>query len=232
MRNVRKKSILAIGLVIVGYWYYQDSQPQVWGDDSNESYITIKGIKPADAKVDAWAIFGANGKNCKAKTWSASTGRWSTGANVNFHISHNFSTNSERYELRIPYQQYKDSLDCDVSLGDITITATNLLDTNGFAQLRIYQAGNDYDDKPIKLDSKIKAKRCNVVRNNYKDGTWKDYITCVIFADNVNLTKRENIGYNTVFFDFSKFKDDTVIHYDILAGNDYRSTPLEPLKNK
>lgn len=231
MRNVRKKSILAIGLVIVGYWYYQDSQPQVWGDENNESYITIKGIKPADAKVDAWAIFGASGKNCKAKTWSAASG-WSDGANVKWHITHNFSTNPEQYELRIPFQQYHDSFDCDVTLGDITVEAKNPLDTDGFAKLRIYQAGNDYDDKPIKLDSKIKAKRCNVVRNNYKDGTWEDYITCVIFADNVNLTKRENIGYNTVFFDFSKFKDDTAIHYDILAGNDYRSTPLEPLKNK
>ena len=112
----KKKSILAIGLVIVGYWYYQDSQPQVWGDENNESYITIKGIKPADAKVDAWAIFGASGKNCKAKTWSAASG-WSDGANVKWHITHNFSTNHEQYELRIPYLQYYDSFDCDVTLG-------------------------------------------------------------------------------------------------------------------
>ncbi|PSU86455.1 hypothetical protein C0W35_22300 [Photobacterium kishitanii] len=231
MRNVRKKSILAIGLVIAGYWYYQSSQPQIWGDENNESYITIKGIKPADTKVDAWAIFGASGKNCKAKTWSAASG-WSDGANVKWHITHNFSTNPEQYELRIPYLQFHDSFDCDVTLGDITVEAKNPLDTDGFAKLRIYQAGNDYDNKQIKLDSKIKAKKCNVVRNNYKNGTWKDYITCVIFADNVNLTKRENIGYNTVFFDFSKFKDDTVIHYDILAGSNYRSTPLEPQNNK
>ena len=231
MRNVRKKSILAIGLVIAGYWYYQDSQPQIWGDKSNEPYITIKGIKPADAKVDAWAIFGASGKNCKAKTWSAASG-WSDGANVKWHITHNFSTNPEQYELRIPYLQYYDSFDCDVTLGDITVEAKNAFDSVGFAQLRIYQAGNDYYNQSIKLNSKVEARDCNASVYKSLRKVLSGAIGCYFYINNKIKSKDQEFNAETVYFDFSKFKDDTVIHYDILAGNDYRSTPLEPQKNK
>ncbi|CAM3998004.1 hypothetical protein VIAE109791_13015 [Vibrio aestuarianus subsp. francensis] len=55
----RKKQISIIVLFIVfvflGYDYYQSTQPNIWGDEPDESYITITGKKPKDAKVDAWA---------------------------------------------------------------------------------------------------------------------------------------------------------------------------------
>ena len=60
----RKKRIsiivLFIVLVFLSYDYYQTSQPNIGGDEPDESYITITGKKPKDAKVDAWARWGVS----------------------------------------------------------------------------------------------------------------------------------------------------------------------------
>ncbi|OXX28604.1 hypothetical protein B9J95_15980, partial [Vibrio sp. V14_P6S14T42] len=55
----RKKRIsivvLFIALFFLGYDYYQTSQPNIWGDEPDESYITITGKKPTDTHIVAWA---------------------------------------------------------------------------------------------------------------------------------------------------------------------------------
>ncbi len=226
--KLNKKKLLFIGfIVVVAYWNYQDSQPKIWGDSGNEAYITITGKKPTDVTLDAWAIFGSSGQDCKAKTFSASNG-WSEGADVKWHITHDFSSDPNHYELRIPYKPYHDSLDCDVTLGDITIQAYNAFDTVGFAQLRIYQGGHDYDDKPISLNSKIESKNCDPYIFKGLGNVWSGSLGCYLFVNEKKISKKPNYNAETVYFDFSQFNDDTVIHYDILAGENYRSQPLDP----
>lgn len=228
MKMTKKKWMLAAGLLFVGHELYQYNQPKVWGDSPDEPYIAIKGKKPADATLDAWVILGSSGQDCKAKTFSASNG-WSEGADVKWHITYNFATDPNQYELRIPYQQYRDSLDCDVKLGEITIQADNQFDQGGFANLRISQAGNDYNNTAISLDSKIEAKDCNGNIYPWAKDMWKGSINCNYYInEKQNKTRLHyNNGY-TAYLDFSQFNDNTVIHYDILAGKDYRSEPLEP----
>lgn len=226
----RKKRISIIVLFIVvvflGYDYYQSTQPNIWGDEPDESYITITGKKPKDAKVDAWARWGASGDACKARTFSFSNVKWSKGANVKWHITHDFSTDPNRYELRIPYQQYHDSLDCDVELGRIIVQAYNAFDTVGFAKLRIYSP-NSTDDKFLPFSSLIEAKDCNgeIFKSIRKE--WAGAIGCHFYVDGKKKTKDEEFNAYTVYYDFSKFNNDTVIHYDVLAGENYRSEPLD-----
>ncbi|EKF9281270.1 hypothetical protein O1B57_003558, partial [Vibrio cholerae] len=123
--RIKLISIIAlfIALVFLGYEYFHSYRPNIWGDEPDESYITITGKKPKDAKVDAWAGWGASGDACKARTFSFSNVKWLKGANVDLHVTHDFSTDPSRYELRIPYQKYHDALNCDVILGDIVVQA-------------------------------------------------------------------------------------------------------------
>ncbi|MEF1256925.1 hypothetical protein [Vibrio sp. M260112] len=181
MKKNTKRSIVLVCLTVVGYWYYYDSQPNIWGDEADEPYITISGIKPPDATIDAWAIWGASGPQCGAKTWSADSG-WSSGADVKWHVIYNFSNDPNRYELRIPFQQYQDSFDCEVTLGDITVQAYNAFDTVGFAQLRIYQSGTKYYNKPIDLDSTIEAKDCRTRYYEYLK-EWSSGLACSFYTN-------------------------------------------------
>ncbi|MEZ9020198.1 hypothetical protein AB6E79_25130 [Vibrio lentus] len=227
MRLTKKKGILLLFLGGISYWYYQDAQPDIWGDEADEPYITVSGEKPKNSHVDAWLGWGESGEKCKTRTFSFGNG-WSDGADVDWHITHDFSSDPNKYELRIPYKQYHNDSDCDVSLGDIIIQAYNPFDTVGFAQLRIYQAGNDYYNKPIPLDSKIEARDCNGHLYKWAKDMWKGIIGCNYLVDGSKLSEGSETNAETVYFDFSEFNDDTVIHYDISAGDDYRSTPLEP----
>ncbi|AQM21431.1 hypothetical protein [Vibrio anguillarum] len=225
----RKKRIsivvLFIALFFLGSDYYQISQPNIWGDEPDESYITISGKKPIDTKIDAWVGWGASGSNCKARTFSFSNVKWSKGANVDLHITYDFSADPNRYELRMPYQKYYDALNCDVTLGDIIVQAYNAFDTVGFAQLRIYSP-NSADDKFLPFSSLIEAKDCNgdIFKSIRKE--WAGAIGCHFYVDGKKKTKDEEFNAYTVYYDFSKFNNGTVIHYDILAGENYRSEPL------
>ncbi|MCW8336071.1 hypothetical protein [Vibrio paucivorans] len=230
MKVTRTRSILLICMGAIGYWYYHDAKPKIWGDEPDEPYITIFGKKPIDANIDAWAIWGASGSQCGAKTWSADSG-WSDGANVKWHITHDFSNDPSQYELRIPFQQYQDSLDCEVILGDITVQAYNAFDTVGFAQLRIYQSGTDYNDKPIDLNSTIQARKCEPFYSPKYD-RWTNGFGCFYYVNGERKSKEQEFNAETVYFNFSQFSSDTVIHYDIVAGEEYRSTPLDPQTGK
>ncbi|EGQ8222759.1 hypothetical protein [Vibrio cholerae] len=232
----RKKRIsiivLLIVLIFLGYDYYQSTQPNIWGDEPDESYITITGKKPKDAKIDAWAIWGASGDGCKARTFSFSNVKWSKGANVKWHITQDFSTDSNRYELRVPYQKYHDSLDCDVELGRVIVQAYNAFDTVGFAQLRIYNPTST-DDKSLPFNSLIEARDCRA--RYYEDlDEWSTGLACSFYTNGKIRDKRDLVEFNayTVYYEFSKFNNDTVIHYDILAGENYRSEPLDKEKGR
>ncbi|MEF1286127.1 hypothetical protein QTN94_20060, partial [Vibrio sp. M250220] len=128
--------------------------------------------------------------------------------------------------LRIPFQQYQDSFDCEVTLGDITVQAYNAFDTVGFAQLRIYQSGTKYYNKPIGLDSTIEAKKCEPFYSA-KYNRWTNGFGCFYYVNGEKKSKDQEFNAESVYFDFSQFNSDTVIHYDILAGENYRTAPLD-----
>ncbi|EKF9303221.1 hypothetical protein O1B50_003858 [Vibrio cholerae] len=230
--RIKLISIIAlfIALVFLGYEYFHSYRPNIWGDEPDESYITITGKKPKNSKIDAWAIWGASGDGCKARTFSFSNVKWSKGANVKWHITQDFSTDSNRYELRVPYQKYHDSLDCDVELGRVIVQAYNAFDTVGFAQLRIYNPTST-DDKSLPFNSLIEARDCRA--RYYEDlDEWSTGLACSFYTNGKIRDKRDLVEFNayTVYYDFSKFNNDTVIHYDILAGENYRSEPLDKEK--
>lgn len=42
----------------------------------------------------------------------------------------------------------------------------------------------------------------------------------------IRKSKNQEFNAYSAYYNFSEFKNDTVIHYDILAGENYRSEPL------
>jgi hypothetical protein len=131
-----------------------------------------------------------------------------------------------------PYQTYIDSQNCIIELRDITVEAYNEFDTVGFAQLRIYQAGTEYYNKSVNLNSKVEARDCNSFIRQWKDNTWSGGLGCSFYINENKTSLEPEYNAERVHFDFSQFNDDTVIHYDILAGENYRSDPLDPQTGK
>ena len=199
-----------------------------------KSSIRIAGMKPIDANIKAWANYWVTGDDCQAYSYDMFGRKAYRGGKRTERFTQNYADESNRYELRIPYQTYIDSQHCIVELRDISVEAYNEFDTVGFAQLRIYQAGTEYYNKPIALNSKIKAKNCRA--RYYEDlGEWSSGLACSFYVNDAILNnKTDLVVFNSyqVYFDFSQFNDDTVIHYDILAGENYRSDPLDPQTGK
>lgn len=198
------------------------------GSSPDDHFIRIQGLKPDDANMVAYATFYGGGDECGSFFWSASDGKKRQGGRGVFEIKHDFSTTPSQYELRIPYQNYQSS-GCDMKLHQITIEVNNQFDQGGFANLRISQSGKTYN-KAISLDSKIEAKNCNGNIYPWAKDMWKGSINCD-YSINGKLINKAQLTYNngyTAYFNFSQFNDDTVIHYDILAGENYRSQPLDP----
>ncbi|MFG0770525.1 hypothetical protein ACF8PD_01595 [Vibrio plantisponsor] len=197
-----------------------------------KSSIRIAGVKPIDANIKAWVNYWVTGDDCQAYSYDMFGRKAYRGGKRTEHFAQNHADESNRYELRIPYQTYIDSQNCVVELRDITIEANNEFDKFGFAQLRIYQSGDDYDNKPIVLTSIVEAKDCNGRLYQWSKDIWKGIIGCIYVVNDNEISKQSETNAVSVYFDFSQFNDDTVIHYDILAGENYRSEPLDPQTGK
>ncbi len=214
-------------LISCFYWIvsYDDSAP-------DKSFIRIAGEKPVDANVKAWANYWVTGDECESYSYDLFGRKAYRGGKSTERFTQNYASDSNRYELRVPYQTYTDSQHCIVELRDITVEAYNEFDTVGFAQLRIYQAGNDYDNKPLDVNVKIEAKDCNsdIYRSLRK--VWAGAVGCYFYFEDKKISKKPEYNAERVHFDFSQFNDETVIHYDILAGENYRREPLDPQTGK
>ncbi|MDC5704575.1 hypothetical protein [Vibrio europaeus] len=203
---------------------WSESTQAPFGASLEDKYIVIRGKKPIDAHVSAYGTF-YGGEECKSFSWSASDGEIRAGGKSNILFDHNFAKSNDTYELRLPYKGAMSS-GCDMKLHQITVDAKNTFDTVGFAELRIYSPVSS-TDSPLSFNSLIEAKDCNgdVFKSIRK--VWAGAIGCHFYIDNKQRTKDEEFNAFTVYYDFSKFNDDTVIHYDISAGEGYRTEPVD-----
>ncbi|TCT61621.1 hypothetical protein [Vibrio crassostreae] len=228
----RTLSIVLIAITAITLIYYLAPSEKIWGA-GEEPYMVIAGKKPLDAKISVRVNYFGRGESCSGWSWSAVSGDVKKGIyNESFNIEHNFSQTKDSYELRIPYQPRQPEANCITQLSNMEVKLVNAFDTVGFANLRIHRAGTDYDNKPIDLSSQVEARNCNgdIYRSLRK--IWAGAIGCYYFVDNKKLSTESEFNAKKIHFDFSQFNDNTVIHYDILAGDDYRSTPLDPQTGK
>ncbi|MFA0144329.1 hypothetical protein AB4430_21545 [Vibrio kanaloae] len=228
----RTLSIVLIAITAITLIYYLAPSEKIWGA-GEESYMVIAGKKPLDAKISVRVNYFGRGESCSGWSWSAVSGDVKKGIyNESFNIEHNFSQTKDSYELRIPYQPRQPEANCITQLSNMEVKLVNAFDTVGFANLRIHRAGSDYDNQPIDLSSQVEARNCNgdIYRSLRK--IWAGAIGCYYFVDNKKLSTESEFNAEKIHFDFSQFNDNTVIHYDILAGDDYRSTPLDPQTGK
>ncbi len=224
--NKKRQWVYLIGLaVLVGgaYWGVQSAS-----NTPSQAYIRLSGVKPTDATIKAWANYIASGDDCESYSYDMFGQKAHQGGKITIFFTQNFTEDDDHYELRVPYSTYTDTQNCIIELRDITVEAYNAFDSVGFAQLRIYQAGDRYNNKPINLSSKIEAKDCNGHLYQRSKGVWKGVIGCYYFTDDKKLSKESETNAEKVYFDFSQFNDDTVITYNILAGDDYRQESVAP----
>ncbi|WP_100754333.1 hypothetical protein [Vibrio salilacus] len=216
--------ILSLVGIVWGLYSTQNANPQ-------ES-IRVSGSKPIDATVKVWANYWVHGDDCEAYSYDMFGRKAHKGGKITTFFTQDDAGSDDRYKFKVPYSAYTNSKNCVVELRDIKVEAYNAFDTVGFAQLRIYQSGTKYNNKPIDLNSTIQAKSCDAFLHQWKDNTWSGGLGCNFYINDKKISKRSEFNAETVYFDFSQFNDDTVIHYDILAGDDYRSAPLDPQTGK
>ncbi|MCW8333040.1 hypothetical protein [Vibrio paucivorans] len=227
----RTLSIVLIIITVILFVYYLRPSERIWGA-GEEPYMVIAGKKPSDAKISVQVNYFGRGESCSGLSWNAGSGKVSTGNyNEHFTIEHNFSKDESFYELRIPYQPRQPETNCITHLSNMEVKLTNAFDTVGFANLRINKAGTDYYNKPLELTSKIEARKCEPFYSPKYD-RWTNGFGCFYYVNGEKKSQDQEFNAETVYFDFSQFNSDTVIHYDIVAGDDYRSTPLDPQTGK
>ncbi|EHU8075399.1 hypothetical protein V5H16_02680 [Vibrio cholerae] len=205
--------------------WYESRQPP-FGSSSEDQYIVIRGKKPKDAEVTAYGTFLGGGETCKSFSWSASDGKKRKGGKADILFEHNFSESNNSYELRLPFHNFISS-GCNMKLHQIEVEAKNNFDQVGFAKLRIYNPTST-DEKALPFNSLIEARDCRA--RYYEDlKEWSTGLACSFYTNAKMKDKKDLVEFNayTVYYDFSKFNNDTVIHYDILAGENYRSEPLD-----
>ena len=231
------KLVFAVAILIGGYYSYDALMPpSIWGDDSDENYITITGKKPIDAKVFALVKWGGAIEECSAKKPPLFRGRYASSYSSPLtKVFHDFSKNPTHYELRLPYITEQNS-GCKVGFQDLSVGASNV--DRGFPLLRIYQSGNDYDDKPNPIDSLIEARNCGSLYVEYSK-EWSEALACDFYINGKTeneeraTNRKRSLGVPnsyTTHFNFEEFTDKTVLHYGILAGKEYRTEPF--LKKK
>ncbi len=100
--------ILMVLVIYVVYVWFNLPEPRTepFGSMPSDRYITLTGAKPSDAKVTAYATFYGGGKTCDSISFSASSGKFGHGAKNIIKIEHNYATDANRYEIRIPYREY------------------------------------------------------------------------------------------------------------------------------
>ncbi|MDD9155380.1 hypothetical protein PVK64_04125 [Aliivibrio sp. S4TY2] len=219
------KFILAvIFLVILGVgaiFFTKIFNPAPFGSNEGDEYITIKGSKPKDLNVTAWATFYGGGENCNSWTFSADTGKVTKAAKDVIKIEHDFSENENSYELRIPYKGY--NTNCGMTLYSVSFKANNKFD-EVFASFRTAR-GAEVSYRTLPSTVHLESRNCNAkISKSRKREHWTGYIMCDFYIDNKKLQGDQN----SINMDFDLFNDSTVIRYDIIAGKDYRSEPMDP----
>ncbi|WP_341666201.1 hypothetical protein [Vibrio sp.] len=229
--------VLKIGAIVIALWvalfyvvypafeWYESTKPP-FGSSPEDSYISIQGTKPKDAKVKAYGTFYGGGDECKSFFWSASDGKKRSGGKAVLRITHNFASDENHYELRMPYKNFVSS-GCDMKLYDIVVDAENAYDTVGFAELRIYPPIYE-SDEVFDIKSKFEARNCRDVYISDLS-RWAGGYACDYYV-NEKLEKSKVYNAHSVTIDFTQFTDDTVIQYDIVAGDNYRTEPKEQTK--
>ncbi|MBF4274490.1 hypothetical protein, partial [Vibrio anguillarum] len=214
---------LFIVLVFLGYDYYQSIQPNIWGDEPDESYITITGKKPTDAHIVAWATFWVTGDECKTYSYDMFGRKAHQGGKIDKKYTYNFSDDPSRYELRLPYKSVVDNNNCNIELRDFQVNVLNNFD--GIAGFRAYPQGELPYEKAISTSMIIEARDCNAEFHQGKNDMWDGWFNCEYFVGNKSRLK--DVRPYEFYYDFSQFSDDTIIKFNVLAGENYRSEPLD-----
>ncbi|MGY2572705.1 hypothetical protein [Vibrio sp. C8] len=138
--NKKRQRIWFIGLVVlVGGAYWRTQSASI---TPPQTYIRLSGVKPTDATIKAWANYIASGDECESYSYDMFGQKAHQGWGNYHFFTQNFAEDDDHYELRVPYSTYTDTQSCIIELRDISVEVYNAFDSVGFAQLRIYQAGD------------------------------------------------------------------------------------------
>ncbi|MGC7893469.1 hypothetical protein ACEO96_18295 [Vibrio anguillarum] len=233
MKNRKLILIMIVVMVIVlsfilypSFKTFFVNNDKIWGNEPDEPYITITGKKPTDAHVVAWAAFWVTGDECKTYSYDMFGRKAHQGGKIDKKYTYDFSDEPNRYELRLPYKSVVDSNDCNIELRDFQVNVLNNFD--GIAGFRAYPQGELPYEKAISTSLIIEARDCNAEFHQGKNDMWDGWFNCEYFVGNKSRLK--DVRPYEFYYDFSQFSDDTIIKFNILAGENYRSEPLDKEK--
>ena len=199
---------------------------EIWGNEPDEPYITITGKKPTDAQVVAWAAYWVTGDECKTYSYDMFGRKAHQGGKINKKYTYDFSDDPSRYELRLPYKSVVDSNNCTIVLRDFQVNAFN--DFAFIASLKSHPQGDLYYEKAIPTSTLIEARGCDAKIYKALNNLWYGDIRCEYFRG--EKSRAQDVRPYDFYYDFSQFSDDTIIKFNILAGENYRSEPLDKEK--
>ncbi len=167
-RRFEKKLWIIFSLAILGLLIYsaffRPSIPTVknkpFGSSPGDHYITLTGNKPTDAKVKAYAIFYGGGETCDSLAFSASTGKFTKAARGTMEIEHNYASDPNRYEIRIPYRDFDKK--CHMKLYELSFELENAFDRS-FAKVRFVRPNRLDKPKDIYPVTTTFGATCNAI---------------------------------------------------------------------
>ncbi|OCH13356.1 hypothetical protein [Aliivibrio sp. 1S128] len=195
--------------------------PAPFGNNEGDEYITIKGVKPKDVNVTGWATFYGGGEKCDSFSFSANTGKVTRAAKGTVKIEHDFSEDENSYELRIPYKS--NNTNCGMTMYSVSLDVNNAFD-KVFAGFRVARSA-EITYRTLPSTVQLESRNCNASIHKWVEiERWSGDISCDFYINNKKLQGDQN----SINMDFDLFNDSTVIRYDIIAGKDYRSEPMDP----
>jgi len=233
MNNQKSYWIKLGGVVVTGLLvaFFRTSKPNettIWGDDENEPYIAFKGKKPVDAKVIGGVSFWLKGPGCEryASQWFGEKLR--PGGKLYVKYNYDFSHAPEYYELRLPYIKPDTDNSCSMKLDSISINSFN--DFSRIAGITVHPYYENHYFKVTELSAIIEARNCNAKVLQLVSKYWSGYITCKYFDNQHYRSGVESDLEDNLYYDISKFTNNSEINFNVYAGELYRSEPLDEAK--
>jgi len=232
MNNQKSYWIKLGGVVVTGLLvaFFRTSKPNettIWGDDENEPYIAFKGKKPVDLHVKGAISFWLKGNGCERYSEQQFGQKLRRNGKLYVEYDHDFSDNSEYFELRLPYQNVKTSNGCSVRLNSMEVVGYN-----EFSDSVVTLGARPHLKSNLILPSNliIEARHCNAQISQFVNKYWDGFILCKKFNNKSQKNWIKPSRSNLSDYNFSLSPNKTEIEFNIYAGELYRSEPLDEAK--
>ncbi|MDC0610753.1 hypothetical protein OAP63_08460 [Vibrio sp.] len=187
------------------------------------SYFVIEGKKPEDVNIKIYVDYFGRGNQCSGWSWNEATGKKSSGFySSTFTLTNNYSNKENYFKFKLPFKNREPEKDCITHLSEISLIASNEVDTNGFANLNLKNAKELGKNVTAHFTDLIEAKNCELVKFPRALIPINNVLGCD-FHVNSNARDETRGGELDLYYDYSEINSNTVLTYNIYKGEGYKS---------